>query len=75
MQRAAEANDRSDGVGSVIRNHESGLAQREANGRKRNRDNRPQEETYGFDEEENKLTTPSDDLAQVSAETCVQLDE
>ncbi|KYN34340.1 hypothetical protein ALC56_11447 [Trachymyrmex septentrionalis] len=49
VQRAAEASDRSDSKAeSAIRNHESGLAQREANVKKRNRDGRPREEgTYG----------------------------
>ena len=52
VQRAAEASDRSDKIESAIRNHESGLTQREANVKKRNRDGRPREEMYGFDEEE-----------------------
>ncbi|KYN20799.1 hypothetical protein ALC57_06705 [Trachymyrmex cornetzi] len=48
VQRAAEASDRSDKAESAIRNHESGLTQREANVKKRNRDGRPREEMHGI---------------------------
>lgn len=43
MQLAAEASDRSDKAESAIRNHESGLTQREANVKEQNRDDRSRE--------------------------------